>query len=174
MASLDIASVRTEVSRLKADFENLCTEGKITSESKALMMSMFLIIELILSIFLERTTKKDNKNSSIPSSQTEKDESALGHQGSNAGKGKNENDTLAKNTRVHVQVSVSTVSFCAVCAEDLTDVPCTHHERRTKIDIIFEKVVEHVDAEVKLCPTCKTTVKGKFPAAMHGPLQYGD
>jgi len=173
MASLDKTSVRTEVSRLKTDFEQLCAEGKITSESKALMMSMFMIVELILSIFLEKTTKKDNKNSSIPSSQTGKDESSLSHQGSN-GKGKKENDTLAKNTRVHEQVTVSTVSFCDVCAEDLTDIPCTHHERRTKIDIIFEKVVEHVDAEVKQCPTCKTTVKGKFPAAMQGPLQYGD
>jgi transposase len=121
----------------------------------------------------EKTTKKDNKNSSIPSSQTEKDESSLGHQGNN-GKGKNENDTRAKNTRVRENVSISTVSFCDICAEDLTDVPCTHHERRTKIDIVFEKVVEHVDAEVKQCPACKATVKGKFPTDMHGPLQYGD
>jgi hypothetical protein len=136
------------------------------------MMSMFMIVELILSIFLEKTTKKDNKNSSIPSSQTGKDESSLDHQGSN-GKGKKENDNLAKNTRVHEQVTVSTVSFCDVCAEDLTDTPCMHHERRTQIDIVFEKVVEHVDAEIKQCPTCKTTVKGKFPADMHGPLQYG-
>jgi transposase len=173
MASLDKTSVRTEVSRLKTDFENLCAEGKITSESKALMLSMFMIVELILSIFLEKNTKKDNKNSSIPSSQTEKDESSLGHQGNN-GKGKNENDTRAKNTRVRENVSISTVSFCDICAEDLTDVPCTHHERRTKIDIVFEKVVEHVDAEVKLCPACEATVKGKFPADMHGPLQYGD
>jgi transposase len=173
MASLDKTSVRAEVSRLKTDFEQLCADGKITAESKALMMSMFMIVELILSIFLEKTTKKDNKNSSIPSSQTGKDESSLDHQGSN-GKGKKENDNLAKNTRVHEQVTVSTVSFCDVCAEDLTDTPCMHHERRTKIDIVFEKVVEHVDAEIKQCPTCKTTVKGKFPADIHGPLQYGD
>jgi len=31
-----------------------------------------------------------------------------------------------------------------------------------------------VDAEIKQCPTCKTTVKGKFPADMHSPPQYGD
>ena len=173
MASLDKTSVRTEVGRLKADFERLCTDGKITSESKALMLSMFLIVELILSIFLEKTTQKDNKNSSIPSSQTGKDESSLSHLGSN-GKGKNENDTLAKNTRIHEQVSVSPVSFCDVCTEDLTDTPCTHHERRTKIDIIFEKVVEHVDAEIKQCPACKVMVKGQFPADLHGPLQYGE
>ena len=122
-----------------------------------------MIVELILSIFLEKTTKKDNKNSSIPSLQTGKDESSLDHQGSN-GKGKKENDALAKNTRVHEQVTVFTVSFCEVCAEDLTETPYTHFERRAKIDIVFEKVVEHVDVEVKQCPTCKATVKDKFPA----------
>ncbi len=31
-----------------------------------------------------------------------------------------------------------------------------------------------MDAEVKQCPTCDTTVRGRFPSDMHGPLQYGD
>ena len=31
-----------------------------------------------------------------------------------------------------------------------------------------------MEAEIKQCPACKTTVKGKFPTDMHGPLQYGD
>ena len=173
MASLDKTSVRAEVSRLKTDFEQLCAEGKITSESKALMLSMFLIVELILSIFLEKTTKKDNKNSSIPSSQTEKDDSSLDSNQGNKGKGKSEESHLAKNTRVHQQITIASANVCHVCAEDLVDIPCTHHERRTKIDIIFEKVVEHVDAEVKQCPSCKATVKGQFPSDMQGPLQYG-
>jgi len=173
MATLDKTSVRAEVNRLKTDFEALCVEGKITVESKALMTSMFMIVELILSIFLERLTQKDNKNSSKPSSQTPKDESALGHEGSK-GKGKSETDALAKNTRVKETVSLSIVSHCDICGEDLTDTPCLHVERRTKIDILFEKVVEHVDAEIKQCPTCGSTVKGSFPADLHGPLQYGD
>ena len=173
MANLDKSSVRNEVSRLKADFERLCVEGKISSESQAIMNSLFMVVELILAIFLERTTKKDTTNSSKPSSQTEKDESALGHSGSN-GKGKQHNQATAQNRRTVENVTLSTVQTCDVCGEDLTGVPCTHHERRTKIDIVFEKVVEHVDAEIKPCPTCAATVKGRFPADMHGPLQYGD
>jgi len=173
MASLDKTTVRNEVSRLKDDFEQLCADGKITSESKVLMNSMFMIIELILSIFLERTTKKDNKNSSKPSSQTEKDESALGLQGSK-GKGKNENSGTTKNTRTREKITLLTVDSCDVCGESLIDSPCIHIERRTKIDIVFEKVVEHVDAEIKQCPACDSTVKGTFPVNMHGPLQYGD
>ena len=104
MAKLDKSTVRNEVSRLKDDFEQLCADGKINSESKILISSMFMIIELILSIFLERSTKKDNQNSSKSSSQTEKDESALGHPGSN-GKGKKETSENSKNARTKESIT---------------------------------------------------------------------
>jgi len=121
-----------------------------------------MIIELMLSIFLEKVTNKDSKNSSKPSSQTDKDETALSQQGSN-GKGKTENNHRVHNGRVSETVTVSGVDHCDVCGEDLSAASCDHYERRTKIDIVFEKVVEHVDAEVKQCPSCDATVKGKFP-----------
>ena len=63
--------------------------------------------------------------------------------------------------------------FCESCGEDLENTPCDEQERRTKIDIIFEKVVLHVDAEIKTCPICEATTKGRFPSDMPGPLQYG-
>jgi len=173
MASVDKTSVRNEVSRLKADFEKLCTEDKVTSEINVLMSSMFLIIELILSIFLEKQTKKDNSNSSKPSSQTEKDETSDIHEGSNSN-GKKENNDVAVNTRIREKVTLSQARVCDVCGESLSDTPCLHHERRTKIDIVFEKVIEHIDAEVKQCPTCDSTIKGTFPSDMPGPLQYGN
>lgn len=173
MASLDKISVRDEVSRLRADFNRLGSEGKLSAESQAIMNSLFMIVELILAIFLERSTKKDSSNSSRPSSQTPKDESALSHPGSN-GKGKSENKDQASNTRVKEVVTISQVLTCDVCAQDLRGVPCIDHERRSRIDIVFEKVMDHVDAEIKRCPACDSTVKGVFPPDMHGPLQYGD
>lgn len=173
MASVDKTTVRNEVSQLKADFERLCAEGKVTSESQALMKSLFMVIDLILSIFLERNTRKNNQNSSLPSSQTEKDESALGRRGSR-GKGKLEQSGTADNARAQETITLAKVDRCEVCGESLINTPCLHVERRTKIDIVFEKVVEHVDAEVKQCPVCDSTTKGRFPVDMHGPLQYGD
>ena len=173
MASIDKTSVRNEVSRLKDDFEGLCATGKISSETKMLMSSLFMIVELMLSIFLERQTKKSSKNSSIPPSQTEKDDSSLPHPGTK-GKGKHENGALASNTRINESVTVASVESCDVCGEALDEVPCTGHERRRKIDIVFEKVVEHVDAEIKQCPTCSSLVKGQFLSDLHGPLQYGN
>lgn len=173
MATVDKTSIRGEVGRLKDEFETLCSQGTISTEIKVLMSSMFMIVELMLSIFLERQTKKNNKNSSIPSSQTGEDESSLPHEGAK-GKGKSENTAVAGNTRTNETVTIAVVDFCDVCGEELSELPCTHYERRTKIDIVFEKVVEHVDAELKQCPTCNSMVKGQFPSDMHGPLQYGN
>jgi len=172
MATVDKTSVRNEVNRLKADFDALCVDGKISNDIKVLMNSMLLIMNLMLTIFLEKKTKKNSENSSIPPSQTDEDESALGQEGSK-GKGKKENNNVANNSTVKETVTLSPVSFCDVCGETLTDTPCLHIERRTKIDIVFEKTIDHVDAEVKQCPSCDSTVKGIFPSDMPGPLQYG-
>lgn len=68
---------------------------------------------------------------------------------------------------------VSEVTDCQFCGEPLDDIPACEHERRTKIDIVFEKVVSHVDAEIKVCPRCHKKNKGQFPKDMPGPLQYG-
>ncbi|MHB8347234.1 MAG: hypothetical protein ACYDHM_08615 [Acidiferrobacterales bacterium] len=68
---------------------------------------------------------------------------------------------------------MSKVSFCEECGEDLHKVRCKGHERRTQIDIVFEKVVTHIDAEIKSCPHFGTEAQGSFPEAFCGPLQYG-
>jgi len=72
MANIDKKSVRSEVDKVKAEFKSLCDSGKVSNEVKVLMNSMLMIMELILSIFLERQTRKNSKNSSLPPSQTNK------------------------------------------------------------------------------------------------------
>lgn len=171
MGTVNKQSVREEVDRIKYEFEKLSASQKLSPEIKLLFQSIFTIVALILSIFLEKTTKKNSKNSSMPPSQTEKDESSL--KGTN-GKGKLEHTTAVNNTRTVESVVISKVVECAVCGEDLIKTNCQHIERRTKIDIIFEKVVEHVDAEVKYCNNCDCITKGSFPKDMPGPLQYGN
>ena len=173
MSSVNKESVREEVERIKLEFERLSAEKKIPTEIKALMQCMLTLMQLLISIFLERATKKNSRNSSLPSSQTEDDTSSDTDKGAK-GKGKPEDKKLAANTRLKETISIATVAHCDICGQDLSDVPCEHHERRTKIDIVFEKVVEHIDAEVKVCPECDSTIKGTFPADMPGPLQYGN
>ena len=38
---------------------------------------------------------------------------------------------------------------------------------------MFEKRIEHVDAQIKRCPCCLHLNKGQFPAHLQGPVQYG-
>jgi transposase len=173
MSSINKQSVREESDRIKADMDRLIAQGKIDNESKMLMQSMLMLINLLIAVFMEKITKKNNKNSSMPSSQTEKDNSALSNHGTN-GKGKQESDAIVNNTRTIETITVAKVEQCNICGQDLTNIQAESLERRTTIDVIFEKVVEHVDAEIKHCPGCDATVKGKFPANMHGPLQYGN
>jgi transposase len=173
MGSFNRQSVREEAERIKAEIDRLVANKKINSECSVLIQSMLMLINLLIAIFLEKTTTKNSKNSSKPPSQTEKDESALTNTVTN-GKGKPESKTTVGNTRTVESVTIVKVSQCDICGQDLTDAPCERCERRTKIDILFEKVVEHVDVEIKHCAKCDSIVKGKFPSDMPGPLQYGN
>jgi len=173
MATINGTSLREEIDRLKSQFQELNAEGKVSGEVKAVMDAMLMIVELMLAIFLERTTKKTSKNSSIPPSQTDKDDTSVSKNGSRE-KGRKPRSPRVGNTRTKETVTIAAVSSCDNCGDDLSNTPCQGHERRTKIDIVFEKVVEHIDAEIKQCPSCGTTQKGCFPSNLHGPLQYGD
>ena len=115
---------------------------------------MITLFELLIAVFMEKQTKKDPRNSSLPSSQTDPDETST--RPGPKGKGKRQNDALSGNTRTRETIQVAKVASCEGCGEDLHDIPANGQERRTKIDIIFEKVVSHVDAEIKVCPRCDT------------------
>jgi transposase len=172
MGTVNKTSVREEVERLKQDFEQLCSAGKVSSEIRVVMNSLLVVVELILAVFLEKKTRKNSKNSSLPSSQTEKDETSKPDP-KGKGRGKPVSGEVS-NTRVKETVTIARAQTCDACGVALDNTPCHAHERRTKIDIVFEKVVEHIDAEVKQCPNCKATTKGRFPQDMPGKLQYGN
>ena len=172
MASVNKQSLREEFDTLKARFERLSADGTMAAESRALFQAMLMLVEVLMAVFMEKRTVKDNKNSSLPSSQTAPGDDTATRPGSNT-KGKAQNNACAGNTRTLETVQIAPVSVCESCGEDLSETPCHGHQRRTKIDIIFEKVLSHVDAEIKHCPHCQTRTTGPFPTDMHGPLQYG-
>lgn len=170
MATVNKQSLREEFDGLKGEFERLCASGTMAAESRALFQAMLMLFEVLMAVFMEKRTPKNSTNSSIPPSQTSKDETT--YPGANS-KGHAQNGTRFGNTRTVETVQTAPVNRCGTCGEDLSETPCQGHERRTKIDIIFEKVVSHVDAEIKQCPRCQAQTKGRFPADMAGPLQYG-
>jgi hypothetical protein len=172
MPTLDKKSLRAEFDTLKLEFERLSSGKKMPAEVKSLVKTMFMLFEILMAVFMEKTTKKTSKNSSKPSSQTEKDESAKPYVGGNS-KGPAQNKTQADNTRTEVNIRKIKVYDCGTCGTDLSKRPCEEQERRTVIDIIFKKVVTHFDSEIKTCLNCGEQTKGKFPAGVSGPLQYG-
>jgi transposase len=173
MAILDKQSVREEFDKIKASFDEQVRAGKVNADIATLFNTLIMLFSIVLSIFLEKKTKKTSANSGIPPSQTGKDETTPGKNKTH-GKGHHEITTMAENTRTIESVTMTSVERCDKCGEDLSKVAVIDTERRTRIDIIFEKTVEHVDAEIKNCPGCHGFIKGRFPADMAGPLQYGN
>lgn len=169
MPSVNKQYLREEFEQIKERFETLSNEGTIAHETTALFQSMIMLFELLIAVFMEKKTRKDNRNSSIPSSQTDKDRTFTGARS----KGGKHNGELSENMRTVETIQVAEIKDCQFCSEPLEDIPSIGYERRTKIDIIFEKVVSHIDAEIKICPRCKMENKGRFPEDMAGPLQYG-
>lgn len=173
MSTLNKLSVREEVDRLKSEFARLRTENKVSEEVQVLFQSLLMVVDLILSIFLEKQTRKTSKNSGIPPSQMGQDETSQGTPGGHRKKrGFAEGEPLEPR-RTLESVQILKVDHCGHCGEGLDQVKPVESERRTRIDIVFEKVVEHVDAEVKECPSCGMKTKAAFPKDLPGPLQYG-
>lgn len=172
MASVNKQSLREEFTALKERFGQLSTDGKVGAESRALIEALLMLMQVLIAVFMEKNTPKSSTNSSKPSSQTEKDDSALGQPGTHT-KGKPYDPSRSANTRSVETVALSKVSCCEECGEDLRERRPDGHERRTQIDIVFEKVLSHVDAEIKSCPHCGAQTRAPFPQGFSGPLQYG-
>ena len=172
MTSVNKQSLREEFTALKERFGQLSTAGKVGAESRALIQALLMLMQVLIAAFMEKNTRKTSANSSKPSSQTEKDESALSHAGTHT-KGKAYDPSRSANIRAVETVEDSKVSFCEEWGADLRTVRPQGHERRTQIDIVFEKVVSHVDAKVTSCPHCVSETRAPFPESFCGPLQYG-
>jgi transposase len=172
MASVNKESLREEFGALQGRFAQLRADGKITAESGALVEALLMLLKVLMAVFMEKNTPKNSTNSSKPASRNPKDDTALTRPGAH-GKGKVLSETRSANTRTVESYELSKVGFCEECGEDLHKVRAQGHERRTQIDIVFEKVVTHIDAEIKTCPHCATVARGPFPEAFCGPLQYG-
>jgi len=80
----------------------------VNGEVGALLKTMILLFEVLIAVFMEKKTKKNSKNSSIPPSQTHKDETTPSQTGSN-GKGNKQNDNLFRNTRTVESVDIAKV-----------------------------------------------------------------
>ena len=108
MATVNKSSLRAEFDALKARFESLCAEGKMSADSRALFDALLMLFEVLMAVFMEKHTPKSSANSSLPASQSPNDETARTRPGAK-GKGPSLNDARCANTRTRESVRVLTV-----------------------------------------------------------------
>ena len=175
MGSVNTSSVRDELKNFETMYAELTKDNTSNEQTHCLIKGLFMALKLVVSVFMEKQTKKTSKNSSLPSSQTDEDETGLEDTDNKKRRQQREksNTHQSDNTRTIETVTVIEVAHCQHCGESLCDEACIALERRTMIDIIFEKQITHVDAEIKSCPSCHQQTKGDHPKTMQGPKQYG-
>ncbi len=71
MASVNKQSLREEFETLKGRFSQLCSDGKITAEGRALFEALLMLLTMLIAVFMEKNTPKNSSNFSKPSSQIE-------------------------------------------------------------------------------------------------------
>jgi len=134
MASVNKASLREEFDALKGRFEQHCAKGEVSAELRALVEALLLLFELLMAVFLEKTTAKTSRNSGVPPSQTGQDgEDPTTPERRTRAKGRNPTHNRSNNTRTIETVTSIPVEHCAHCGSELDDTPCQGHERRTRI-----------------------------------------
>ncbi len=172
MATVNRTSLRDALEELKARSAALheAPEPEL-AEYRALVADQNALLELIATVLLEKLTPKSSRNSSIPPSQTDGDGDPTSR--SRNREKREEVSESPGSTRTREEHHVHKAHACGHCGEKLTGTEVTDHERRTRIDVVFEKVVEHHDAEIKHCPHCHGETRAPFPDDLHGPRQYG-
>ncbi len=73
MATVNAASLREEFEAAKTRIAALRAAGKVAEE--AVIRVLVILLDIIIVVLLEKTTRKTSRNSGLPPSQTDKDES---------------------------------------------------------------------------------------------------
>ena len=171
MATVNTASLRNEFEACKADIDSLRKEGEITEKADKAITDLCDMMAVKIAVFLEKTTKMTSKNSSIPPSQTGKDETRKSPR-KNPDTSKEENSKTGGNFKTVTVEEVSTVETCNSCGIDLSDVDPSAREERVLYDIEYTVKKLKVIEEIEDCPECHARTRGPFPENMPGPLQY--
>lgn len=174
MPTVNKESLRNQFNQAKLSAELLTAQGKVAPETQALITTLIMLMELVMAVFLEKMTKKTKSNSGVPPSSTSKenDVSEESHQGAKS-KGPNLSKNDFSNAKTIETIDRVQVLNCDCCGEDLTDIDAVTVERRTRIDLYFEKVVEHQETEKKTCSRCKNTIQSQFGPRFQHMKQYG-
>ena len=155
MAGINKPSLREEFDTAKAQFERLCTGVKWWWPPGPVDGGAVGATDGRIHAKTQRTSKHPGK----PASEPPKDDTAVTRTG---GKGNSQPNAHSGNTRTIETTQVVAVDQCDTCGEDLSGTPCQGHERPTRIDNGFAKVMSYLDTEVEPCPRGQVQTKRCF------------
>ena len=138
MPSVDASSLREEFDAVNEHIASLRQAGKISGEADAAIGVLCSLLSILIVVFLEKTTKKTGKNSSIPPSQTDKDETKKRR---NSGKGmpdippnpKGRRGKVAKSDAHNLHERLLKYEDCVLRFMSEPDVSFTNNEGERKI-----------------------------------------
>ena len=87
MATVNAASLRERLDDCRVRFDDIRRRGEAGADTLALINALFLLLDILVAVFLERATPKTSANSSLPPSQTDGDGTARRAGGDTNGKG---------------------------------------------------------------------------------------
>jgi len=162
-------SIRKKINQAKEDVEAAFAQEAPSPSLKAAINSLFLVLDIIVSVLLEKKTRKNSSNSGLPPS---RNDGPNGNRNTSQGDRSKKGQQLENTRKVETSETISP-NECDECGGDLRQEPVKETESRKKIDIIYEIVEHTVISETKKCPECGEINKGKFPKGMDGKVQYG-
>lgn len=163
------ASIRKQIDQAKEKLDKAFAEEDVPPGVKAAVESLLIVMNIIVTVLLEKNVRKNSSNSGLPPSR---------NNGSNGNRnkpdhGRRKNGDQLENTRKVTTSSVVSASKCSKCGSSLAKAKVVSVQERTKIDIVYEITEHTVQSEAKECPSCGHENKGKFPDGMDGKVQYG-
>jgi len=161
--------MRHKLDQARENIRKALGKEQVSPSLMAAIESLLVVMEIMVTIFLEKKTRKNSSNSGLPPS---RNNGSNGNRNTNPGD-RNKKGNQLENTRQVTTSETISPRECNKCGIGLSAVEAKETEERKKIDIIYEIVEHTVNAEIKECPCCGHLNKANFPQGMDGKIQYG-
>ena len=163
-------SLREEINKLQADSKEILANPSLPKETQLFIHSMLTLMTIVVTLLLEKKTRKNSSNSGLPPSQNFGNN---GNRNKRAELKKQGRPSRFDNVKDTQSSETLTPTECADCGASLKSAKVVDSEERKEIDIIYEVHEHTVTSEVKKCSECGQHNMAEFPEHLSGPLQYG-
>lgn len=163
-------SIRKRIEDAKKDAAKVIAKGNLPEEATLLIKSNVEIMDIVLTVLLEKKTRKNSSNSGLPPSH---DFTSNGNRNKKDDVKKKEVGEQLENSRTKKVEKTLSPDECSNCGKGLDDIESIKEDKRKLIDIVYEIQETEVTAETKQCPDCGEKTKAEFPQGFEGKIQYG-